>query len=58
MEGERLTVFLKIVAFAGILLIIGANGFEIENLLALMFIPLFFVGKPWYEYLSKKNVKR
>lgn len=54
---RRLTVFLKILAYAGILLVVGANGFEIESLLVLIFIPLFFVGKPWYKYLSKKTTK-
>ena len=52
-----MSVFLRILAFAGILLIVGANGFDIESLLALIFIPLFFIGKPWYRYLSKKTTK-
>lgn len=52
--GGQLTAFLKILAFLGMLLIVGANGFDIKSLLALMFIPLFFIGsKPWYKYLSK-----
>ena len=52
-----MSIFLKVLAFAGILLIAGANGLDIESLLALIFIPLFFIGKPWYKYLSKKTTK-
>ena len=55
--GGQLTAFLKVVAFLGILLIIGANGFDIKSLLALIFIPLFFIGKPWYKYFSTKTTK-
>ena len=55
--GGQLTAFLKILAFFGILLIIWANGFDIKSLLALIFIPLFFIGKPWYKYFSTKTTK-
>lgn len=47
---------IKALAFLGILLIIGANEFELRSLFALSFIPLFFIGKPWYKYLSKKLI--
>ena len=52
-----MTAFLKILAFLIILLIVGTNGFELESLLALIFIPLFFIGKPWYKDLPKKTTK-
>lgn len=52
--GNIMTKFFRILALLGILLIIGANGFDMRSLFALIFIPLFFIGKPWYD---RKNTE-
>lgn len=53
----HMTKVIRLLALFGFLLLIGANGFEMKNLFALFFIPLFFIGKPWYEAVPKNNTK-
>lgn len=53
--GNTMTKFFRVLALLGILLIIGANGFDMGSLFALIFIPLFFIGKPWYKYFPSKK---
>jgi len=54
-EEVHLNTIVKVLAFFGVLLILGSNGFNKNSLFALILIPLFLIGKPWYKLLSKKD---
>ncbi|WP_167397391.1 hypothetical protein [Lysinibacillus mangiferihumi] len=50
-----MNTIVRVLALFGVLLILGSNGFNKNSLFALILIPLFFIGKPWYKLLSKKD---
>lgn len=52
-----MSTILRILALFGVLLILDINEFDKNSLFALIFIPFFFIGKPWYDFLSKKPVR-
>jgi len=54
-EEAHLNTIVRVFALFGVLLILGSNGFNKNSLFALILIPLFFIGKPWYKLLSKKD---
>ncbi|MFJ7950935.1 hypothetical protein ACIQZG_05325 [Lysinibacillus sp. NPDC096418] len=45
---------LQLLGFIGLSFIVFANGFRWESFLMILLLPLFFLGKPWYTYLTKK----
>lgn len=53
----KVTKVIRILALFGILIIVGSNEFDFKSLFALILIPLFFIGTPWYKYLSKNTTK-
>ena len=50
-----MNVIIRIIAFMGLLLIIFASGFNGQNVFLLLMVAVFFIGKPWYSYISKSK---
>ena len=50
----KINMIIRLLAFLALLLIIATSGAGINALFALLFFPLFFIGKPWYSN-RKKN---